>query len=290
MLWSAPLSGFVTTHQHQKVSFICQQLLLWAATKVAKISDQDKDRAGETIIGLPFESPRSPRSLCLDQPDPPYIHDVAVDHQIFKIRLADVHGRRSAASMLINKMYSWRGYDATAALDPHPNRITLTASHGDQVIGTISLGFDSPIGLLVDELYKAEIDPLREQGHKLCEFTKLAVDSHVRSKRVLAALYHISYIYARNIQEHTDLFIEVNPRHVKFYQRMLGFKQHGEEKLNRRVNAPAVLLWLELDYAHRQIQKLGGAVEFSASEKSLYPYFFSQAEENIITERLRRMT
>lgn len=258
--------------------------------KVAKISDRDNDRAGETIIGLPFESPRSPRSLCLDQPDSPDVHDVAVDHKMFKIRLADIQGKRNAVSMLINKMYSWRGYDASAALDPHPNRITLTASHGDQVIGTISLGFDSPIGLLVDELYKAEIDPLRRQGRKLCEFTKLAVDSHIRSKRVLAALYHISYIYARNIQEHTDLFIEVNPRHVNFYRRMLGFRQHGEEKVNLRVNAPAVLLWLELDYAHRQIQKFGGGPVPSASEKSLYPYFFSQAVEDKITERLRQLT
>lgn len=257
---------------------------------MANTSKRDKDWAGETIIGLPIEPPGNPRSLCLDQPDSPNIHDIAVDHKIFKIRLADVKGKRSPATMLINKMYSWRGYDASAALDSHPNRITLTASHDDQVIGTISLSFDSPIGLLVDELYKAEIDPLRKQGHKLCEFTKLAVDRHIRSKRVLAALYHISYIYARNIQEHTDLFVEVNPRHVKFYQRMLGFKQHGEEKINPRVNAPAVLLWLELDYAHRQIQKFGGAKVASTSEKSLYPYFFSQAVEDIITERLRQLT
>ncbi|MDD5330802.1 MAG: long-chain N-acyl amino acid synthase [Sulfuricella sp.] len=259
-------------------------------TKMAKIRDQNDDWAGKTIIGVPFDAPRSPRSLCLDQPDVPGVHDFAIERNIFKIRLADVRNKRNPASMLINKMYSWRGYDASAATSPHPNRITLTASHSDQVVGTISMGFDSPIGLLVDELYKAEIDPLRKEGHKLCEFTKLAVDSSVRSKRVLAALYHISYIYAHNIQEHTDLFIEVNPRHVKFYERMLGFRQHGEEKTCPRVNAPAVLLWLELDYAHRQIQKLGGRIEHVGTEKSLYPYFFSQAVEDVITERLRQLT
>lgn len=244
----------------------------------------------ETIIGVPFDVPHSSRSLCLDQPDFPGIHDFAIDRKIFKIRLADVRSKRNPASMLINKMYSWRGYDASATNSVQPNRITLTATHDEQVIGTVSIGFDSPIGLLVDELYKAEIQTLRDKGRKLCEFTKLAVDSTVRSKRVLAALYHISYIYAHNIQVHTDLFIEVNPRHVKFYQKMLGFQQYGKEKLCPRVNAPAVLLWLDLDYAHRQIQKFGGKAGMHESEKSLYPYFFTQAVEDVITERLRQLT
>lgn len=248
-----------------------------------------EDWTNKTVIGMPRDISHSSRSLRLDQPDFPGIHDFAINRKIFKIRLADVRSQRNPASKLINKMYAWRGYGVSATCSPQPNRITLTASHDDQVIGTISMGFDSSIGLLVDELYKAEIQPLRDKGHKLCEFTHLAVDSTVGSKRVLAALYHTSYIYAHNIQGHTDLFIEANPRHVKFYKKMLGFQQYGKENNCPRVNAPAVLLWLDLDYAHRQIRKFGGK-EINGSEKSFYSYFFAQADEDDITERLRQLT
>ena len=36
--------------------------------------------------------------------------------------------------------------------------------------------------------------------------------------------------------------IEVNPRHVRYYERMLGFEVIGPERMNPRVEAPAVLL------------------------------------------------
>jgi hypothetical protein len=204
----------------------------------------------------------------------------------FKIRLADTMGRRSSASMLIEKMYSWRGYQAAGLGDQRPNRVTLVASAAEQTIGTISIGFDSAVGLLIDQLYKPEIDALRSGGHSVCEFTKLAVDASVKSKRVLASLFHIAHIFSHHVRGCSPLMIEVNPRHVKFYERMLGFRSTGEERLNPRVNAPAVLLQLELDYARKEIQRLGGRSELAATEKSLYPFFFSPMEEKGILGRL----
>lgn len=239
-----------------------------------------------TIVEVPFESPYEINALPLDEWDPTHTSDPTVKGGSFRIRLADTHGQRSSANMLIDKMYSWRGYTPSPPIREIPNRITLVAHKNDHIIGTITLGFDSSIGLLVDELYKEEINPIRKQRRKLCEFTKLAVDGGVRSKRVLASLFHIAYIYAYNLHNSTDLFIEVNPRHAKFYEKMLGFKQYGPEKHNHRVNAPAVLLWLDLDYAHQQIQKFGGRLNLTRSEKSLYPYFFSPAEEEGISHRL----
>jgi hypothetical protein len=88
---------------------------------------------------------------------------------------------------------------------------------------------------------------------------KLAIDKV--SKRVFAALIHISYIYAHNIHGYTDYVIEVNPRHVMFYKRMLGFRDFGGKRECTRVGAPAVLLRLELDYgrANPQIRRPHGA-------------------------------
>jgi hypothetical protein len=68
------------------------------------------------------------------------------------------------------------------------------------------------------------------RGVRICDVTKLAVDQDIKSKNVLAALFHLSVIYGRNIHNATDFLIEVNPRHALFYQRMIGFVPWGEEK------------------------------------------------------------
>lgn len=242
------------------------------------------DQWQNTIIS--FESAHELRSLGVDQPDPPGSQELAVERQQFKIRLANTEDRRESSSMLINKMYSWRGY-ATGMHDSEPpNKITLVANMDDCTVGTMTLCFDSEIGLPADEIYADKLDELRQQGRKLCEPTKLAIDSSVRSKRVFASLIHISYIYAYIIHRHTDYVIEVNPRHVAFYKKMLGFKDLGEERICTRVDAPAVLLRLELDHMAAQIRKFGGMMGRAASERSFYPYFFTGKDEEGITNRL----
>lgn len=241
-----------------------------AAQKLESV--EAPDQWANTIVRLPMESRR----------------ELAVSRQDFKIRLATTNDRRSSASVLIKKMYSWRGYEANGAqLEARANRITLVAAAHEQSIGTLTLGFDSKIGLLVDDLYKDRIDQLRRCGRRVCELTQLAIDEHVRSKRVLSSLFHIAFIYARNFHQCTDMVIEVNPRHVRFYERMLGFERFGDCAMCERVRAPAVLLRLELDYARQQINTFGGLGKHS-NEKSLYPYAFSAEEEAGITTRLTR--
>ncbi len=247
------------------------------------------DLVGRTIVGVPFELPKNLTSLVVDQPETVGTRELALNQTLFKVRLADNEGRRSTASMLVRKMYAWRGYKIAWHARHQPNRVTLVASHGASPMATISVGFDSPDGLLVDELYKAEVDDLRGAGMRICEFTKLAVDSAIRSKRVLATLFHIAYIYAHRINRFSDLFIEVNPRHVRFYEQMLGFTQFGPERLSPRVNAPAVLLRLDFNHSASQIRQFGGRPEQGRIEKSLYPYFFSETEETGIMGRLNKL-
>lgn len=219
-------------------------------------------------------------------PPPHKARSVASAPVRFKIRLANTEGRRSSASYLIHKMYGWRGYAATGP-SAAPNRVTLVASDAEKALATITVGFDAPGGLLVDDLYKAEIDTLRLSGGRICEFTKLAVDRNEQSKEVLAMMFHIAYMYARRLYQCTDLLIEVNPRHVRFYDRMLGFQVLGPERMCGRVGAPAVLLWLRLQHADLQIARYGGHKELAGAVRSLYPFFFSPEEEIGIVQRLK---
>jgi len=242
------------------------------------------DEWDKTIVA--FQSPYRLKDLCIDQ-DAGADQETRGDKQEFKVRLANTEDRRKSASLLIEKMYSWRGYEANA-LGQDPNKITLVAYQEQTVAGTLTLGLDSPKGLVVDQLYKKEADLLRAEGRKPCDITRLAVDQGTQSKSVLAALFHLSFIYGRNIHQATDFMIEINPRHMLFYERMLGFNQFGGEKICPRVNAPAVLLRLDLAYADEQIVNYGGMGADASGVKSIYPYFFTRDDEIGITQRLLR--
>lgn len=211
-----------------------------------------------------------------------------VGRRLIQIRSANTHGQRSSASILINRMYSWRGYQTSALPEEAPpSRLTLVASDHDETVGTITVGFDQGEGLYVDDLFPQEVASLRDAGHRLCEFTKLAMDTELQSRHVLASLFHTAYLYAHRVMDYDRLLIEVNPRHVGYYRRMLGFKVLGQARLNRRVNAPAVLLCLDLSHSRAQIAKLGGLQEAAVGERSLYPYFFSPREEAGVMARMQ---
>ncbi len=214
------------------------------------------------------------------------ITHVTINQSDFGIRVADTEAGRASVSMLINKMYAWRGYAGTHRIDNNPNRITLAASDKGDVIGTVTLGIDSQMGILADEVFSDYIGEFRARGSKVCEITKLAFAPHVKSKSALASLFHVLFIYGHYLHQCTDVFIEVNPRHRRYYMNMLGFNQIGELRSNPRVDAPAYLLHVSMDYVNEQIRKLGGTSTHPAGERSLYPYFFSPREERGIASRL----
>ncbi len=204
------------------------------------------------------------------------------------IRLADCDGERSRANMLLNRMYSWRGYGANHKLPGTPNCVTFTATSADDVIGTLTLTVDSPEGMAADHTFGDEIERFRRApGARLCELTKFAFDTSSPARPRLAALFHIIFIYGSMHYDCTDLFIEVNPRHARFYEVMLGFTRVGAARTNESVNAPAQLMWLNVGAIRRQIDKHAGSGRDAG--RSLYAHFFSASEEQGIYGRLAGM-
>lgn len=206
----------------------------------------------------------------------------------FKIRAADTAGHRSNANILVKRRYEWRGYRSVSIPnDQTGNLITLNASESDSTIGTITIGLDGTQGLLAEDTFPEEVAGLRATGRRICEFTKLAMDPTTGAKQVLASLFHVAYIVAHRLRGCDMLVMEVNPRHVAYYRRMLGCQILGKERTNQRVNAPAVLLCLDFAYTREQIGRFAGQPERGESERTLYPYSFSLAEEAGIICRLR---
>ncbi|MEN2785990.1 acetyltransferase [Sphingomonas qilianensis] len=202
------------------------------------------------------------------------------------VRLADIGEQRNSARMLVNKMYSTRGYGDQHVIPQTPTHTTFSATAGPETIGTITLAVDSSAGLAADAIFKDEIDTFRQvPGAKVCELTKLAFDTTAPSKPLLASMFHLVFIYGQRRHDCTDLFIEVNPRHTRFYEAMLGFKRVGNLKINASVAAPAQLLNLKVSTIRAEINRLAGIGENSTS-RSLYPYFFSPKEEDGIYSRM----
>jgi len=222
--------------------------------------------ASHVLRIVPLETPSGPR--------PEYV----IERKGYTVRVARSSAQRARATMLVERMYSWRGYhtEAAASVRQDSGRIMLEASSESQLFGTLTLGLDSEQGLLADTLYEDEIDRFRRAGGKVCELSKLAVDPQYSSKEVLASLIQLAHIHARIVHEATDAFIEVNPRHAVFYKRMLGFRQLGSVRTCPRVDAPAVLLHLEIAYMDEQIRKHAGS--FDTRERSLYPAFLPDWE------------
>ncbi|MCW5598443.1 MAG: long-chain N-acyl amino acid synthase [Nitrosomonas sp.] len=206
----------------------------------------------------------------------------------YSIYLINSFTQRVKVSELIKRMYASRGYltESTDAFSTNLHQYTFEARQAQRPIGTLTLTIDTNKGLLADTLYKKELDRFRQQGHRLCEVSKLAFIPKSGSKEILAALFHLAYLYANDLHSTQDAFIEVNPRHALFYQRMLGFRQIGQQQICPRVNAPAVLLHLDLAFMGTQITTMAGQLP-GQKERSIYPLFLPFHEEQRVLQRIQ---
>jgi len=170
---------------------------------------------------------------------------------------------------LVERMYARHGYQTSSVTRKveSPDRIAFGGSHRGTIFATLTLGLDSGEGLLVDELYRPEVDAFRRMKRKICELSTFAIDPQYSSHHVLACLFYLAYLYGRTRHQVTDAFIEVNPRHAGFYERVLHFRRIGEIRNCPRVNAPAVLLHLDLERFNTSItplDEIGTAAEHAA--------------------------
>jgi hypothetical protein len=123
-------------------------------------------------------------------------------------------------------------------------------------LGTLTLGLDGPHGLRAEASYGEVIDQFRAAGRRVCELTRLALAESADSKAVLASLFSLAHVVGRTRHDVTDVFIEVNPRHVGFYSRLLGFAVAAGEKFCERARAPSVLLQLEIEALEKRLHLL----------------------------------
>lgn len=186
-----------------------------------------------------------------------------------RVAVAESPEEIEAAHCLVVQRYGSRGYliespainpDAASRESTSVHEITFVAANRDATIGTCTLGLDGPRGLRADGTHSHVIQKARAKGRRVCEVTRLAVADKVDSRPVLASLFNLAYLAAKTVHGVTDVFIEVNPRHVAFYSRMLGFVVAAGETFCERVRAPSVLLHIEMDALGERLMALAERV------------------------------
>lgn len=205
--------------------------------------------------------------------------------QLFRLFVAPDDGE---ADGLVERRYAQRSYSVMGgSRTAREATFVATQGAGPGIVGTVTLRADAPGERLgADQLYGAELDILRA-SRQLCEFTRLAADvpdSGAHALEVLTALFHVAYLYATEIHQADCAVIEVNPRHVSFYRRALGFEVAGPERLNRRVNAPAVLLQGRFEVIAAGIAAEAGRRVPRA--RTLFPFTFRPETEADVRSRI----
>lgn len=188
------------------------------------------------------------------------------------------------AAALVQRAYGRLGYDYRRSINSSLSGVSLEANLDGRTVGTLSITLDSLRGIQAQELYVDEIRPYRQLG-PLCEFTRLAIDTPRGGHEVLCSLFYVAYVYAHLLFGASQLFIEVNPRHARFYERMLGFRPIGDVKTCPRVKAPAVLLHLDFSHTREQIQR--ARLTACNGTSKLYYYAAPLDEEVALLQRIR---
>ena len=184
-------------------------------------------------------------------------HCQAATHDLTSLEVGVAKSREqlAAADSLIENRYAWRGYKVQSSErveqpeqqeDPS-HRVTFFARVNQKVVGTITLRLDGPAGLRADATHGDIVQYARAESRRLGELTRLALAAHVDSRRVLSSLFGLVYSIGRWEHNVTDVFVEVNPRHVAFYVRALGFAIVGDAKFCERVGAPSILLYADVE-------------------------------------------
>jgi hypothetical protein len=175
------------------------------------------------------------------------------------VGLADTPEVLAIASGILSRAYATAGYGHDHAVLMSEHRVPFVACVDGEIVGTLTLTADSADGISFERTFPEIVARLRSDGAHLCELTQFAFDI-IAPRPVIAALFAAIFDYGSRRFSCSDLLIEVNPAHRRFYERQLGFEQIGPERTNGKVGAPAVPMGLHMTEIVRQFAERANRV------------------------------
>lgn len=148
-----------------------------------------------------------------------------------EVSLASSYHELCGAFSLVHDRYVDLGY-----MEPHESAMrygplqllpfsrTFVSKCNGRVVGTASVVLDSDAGLPSDSLFNVNYAQLRKAGRRIAEGTMFACSAEVGARGQLLNLALIRSVFWWCVAHHVDsICVVVNPRHLFFYTRMLGF-------------------------------------------------------------------
>ncbi len=153
------------------------------------------------------------------------------------------------AFALVHKRYVEFGYMEEqesgmrySLLNLLPQATTFVVEDGPNVLGTLTVVVDSKAGMPAESEFGPDFDGLRQEGRILAEATMFACDETIANKTTVSMqLMALAYHWCVEIGV-DDLCLIVNPKHVGFYEKTLGFERLGTEKAMPHVEGNAGIL------------------------------------------------
>jgi hypothetical protein len=208
----------------------------------------------ERITSIPVSRGRKPTDFLPIVRAPRSIPVPGITRSI-EVKVASTESEWEQAFELAASNYQARGYETPGEnrlrftfYHALPDTVTFVAKHEGIVVATFSIVQDNELlGLPMEDAYADEIASLRREGRRLFEATTLADRglNHREFLQVFLSLIRLSEQY--HTRHGGDSYvIAVNPRHKKFYTKLIGFVPIGSLRTYAAVqDAPAEAFLLD---------------------------------------------
>lgn len=213
-------------------------------------------------------------------------------NEFFSIQVARSAQDKLAAYGLVYEIYQEKGFieksdDALwySIFDASSSTTTLVVKKNAEVVGCLTMIFDSCIGLPADELFVDEVDLQRLNSQKIVEIVSLGIKKNVRgANRIFKKLFDVNLYFSYYFHGAEDCLITVNPSHVNFYEKKMGYKVLSDVRSFKKVNgAPAVLMLIN---GRDIIEKKGSDFFKDFDCDQISKVFNFSLNENVFSEEL----
>lgn len=187
----------------------------------------------------------------------------------FRLRHAP---RGKSSNLLCTHSHAWFDGSQTPP-GGVPNALTATIEHDGVAVASVTFVFAGSLGLAVEKNFPQEMRLLRQRhGNLLCEMTSFVLDRQKKSRRMVAGLLHIVYLYARQSKQMEGLLIQIKPRHADLFEKAFGFRKLSERN-------GSTLMYVTFSHIRQQISRFGGQPQSIAPGVGIYGYFFPVTDE-----------
>lgn len=182
------------------------------------------------------------------------------------IKVAESPAELEAAARVLHDGYVHRGlispHPEGVQVTPHlllPSTVILVAKVADEVVGTVSLHVDSPLGVPSEKTFADVLGELRAQGRRLAEVGALCIARRHRNVGVVHLLNKMVYRTAALLGV-DDMVMTVHPDVEVLYRSFLPLDQLGEQRRYQGLSEKALAICLRLrvkDAPREFLQRFG---------------------------------